>query len=135
MIKKTITYEDYLGNTRTEDFYFNLSQTELQNMQMSEEGGLDKKLDKMIQAKDNKDIYNSFVEIVLASYGELSPDGRYHLKEDDNGNKLYKKFMQSPAYDALMDDICQNTETISEFCNGIMPKKKAEPKDHQQPAR
>ena len=25
MLKKTITYEDYLGNVRTEDFYFNFS--------------------------------------------------------------------------------------------------------------
>lgn len=122
MLKKTITYEDYFGNTRTEDFYFNLSKSELQNMQMSVEGGFSAYLEKMMNAANNTDIYNTFVEIVLAAYGELSPDGRYHLKEDEEGHKLYKKFKQSPAYDVLMDEICQNEQTVAEFCNGIIPK-------------
>lgn len=29
MLKKTITYNDYNGNERTEDLYFNLSQAEV----------------------------------------------------------------------------------------------------------
>ena len=32
MLKKTITYTDYNGNSRTEDFYFNLTKTELMKM-------------------------------------------------------------------------------------------------------
>ena len=122
MLKKTITYEDYFGNTRTEDFYFNLSKSELQNMQMSVEGGFSAYLEKMMNAANNKEIYNTFVDVVLKSYGELSPDGRFHIKEDDDGHKLYKRFRQSPAYDALMDEICQNDTTIAEFCKGILPK-------------
>ena len=122
MIKKTITYVDYLGTTRTEDFYFNLSKKELTDMQMSVDGGYDKILSKMMAAANNSEIYNTFVNVVLQAYGELSPDGRYHLKEDENEHKLYKKFMQSPAYDALMDEICQNETTIAEFCKGILPK-------------
>lgn len=135
MIKKTITYEDYLGTVRTEDFYFNFSKTELSDMQMSVEGGLNVQLEQMIKAKDNKEVYNKFVDIVLNSYGELSPDGRYHIKEDENGNKLYKKFKQSPAYDALMDEICKDEASIAEFCNGIIPKQVREPQDHLQPVQ
>ena len=122
MIKKTVTYVDYLGTTRTEDLYFNLSKSELSDMQMSVDGGLHAKLDQMIKAVNNKEIYRTFVDIVLAAYGELSPDGRFHIKEDEDGHKLYKRFKQSPAYDALMDEICQNEQTIAEFCNGIIPK-------------
>lgn len=135
MLKKTITYEDYLGNTRTEDFYFNLSKTELQDLQMSVEGGLDKRLEKMIAAKNNVDVYKAFVDVVLMSYGELSEDGKFHLKEDENGHKLWKKFKQSPAYDVLMDEICQSTETVAAFCKGIVPHQKAkiEPQDHKKP--
>lgn len=135
MIKKTITYEDYLGTVRTEDFYFNFSKTELSDMQMSVEGGLNVQLEQMIKAKDNKEVYNKFVDIVLNSYGELSPDGRYHIKEDENGNKLYKKFKQSPAYDALMDEICKDEASIAEFCNGIIPKQVQQPQDHLQPVQ
>lgn len=136
MLKKTITYEDYLGNTRTEDFYFNLSKSELSKMQMSVDGGLNKKLEQIINAGDSKEIYNNFVEIVDAAYGELSPDGKFHIKEDENGYPLYKRFKQSPAYDALMDEICQSTETVAEFCNGIIPKSVKEngPQDHKAPA-
>lgn len=122
MLKKTITYEDYLGTVRTEDFYFHLSKQELSAMQMSVDGGFNAYLEKMMNAVNNKEIYHTFVEVVLAAYGELSDDGRYHMKEDKDGNKLYKKFMQSPAYDVLMDEICQNESTIAEFCKGIMPK-------------
>lgn len=132
MLKKTITYTDYLGTTRTEDLYFNLSRSELSDMQMSVDGGLDKWLDKIMKGKSNREIYNTFVEIVDKAYGELSPDGKYHLKEDEEGHKLYKKFKQSPAYDALMDDICQNESTIAEFCKGILPKSLPTPTDHQQ---
>ena len=121
MLKKTITYIDYLDNTRTEDFYFNLSKSELSDMQMSVDGGFNVQLEKMMNAANNKEIYSTFVDVVLQAYGELSPDGRYHIKEDENGNKLYKKFKQSPAYDALMDEICQNETTIAEFCKGILP--------------
>lgn len=132
MLKKTITYTDYLGTTRVEDKYFNLSKTELSDMQMSVDGGLDKWLDKIMKGKSNREIYNTFVEIVDKAYGELSPDGKYHLKEDEEGRKLYKKFKQSPAYDALMDDICQNESTIAEFCKGILPKNLPAPEDHKQ---
>lgn len=122
MLKKTVTYTDYLGTVRKEDLYFNLSKTELSDMQMSVDGGYNLQLQKIMDGANNKEIYNNFVNIVLQAYGELSPDGKYHIKEDEEGHKLYKKFKQSPAYDALMDEICQNESTIAEFCKGILPK-------------
>ena len=139
MLKKTVTYVDYLGTTRTEDLYFNFSKTELQDMQMSVEGGYNVQLEKIMNAKDTKEIYKHFVDLVLAAYGELSPDGRYHIKEDAEGHKLWKKFKQSPAYDALMDEICQSETTIAEFCNAIIPKnldggkEPNKPQDHLKP--
>ena len=133
MLKKTITYEDYFGTTRTEDFYFNLSQTELSDMQMSVDGGFNNKLDQMIKASDSREIYNTFVDIVLAAYGEVSPDGKYFIKKDENGNRLSDKFRQSLAYDALMDEISKSEATIAEFCNGIIPKKIKEASQQQKP--
>lgn len=40
MLKKTITYTDYNGNERKEDFYFNLNKAEIMRMEMSTRGGL-----------------------------------------------------------------------------------------------
>jgi len=135
MLKKTITYEDFLGTVRTEDLYFNLTKSELSDMQMSVDGGLKNKLDQMIKAKDNKEVYKAFVEIVLAAYGELSPDGKYHLKKDAEGHRLADKWKQSASYDVLMDEICRSESTIAEFCNAIIPKipKEVELQDHQPP--
>lgn len=140
MLKKTITYEDYFGTKRTEDFYFHFSKAELNDMQMSVEGGFSAKLEKMVAASNNKEVYNTFVEIVLAAYGEVSDDGRYFIKKDENGHRLADKFRQSPAYEVLMDEICANNKTIADFCNAIMPKglpegqaSKVAPQDHKRP--
>ena len=122
MFKKTITYTDFLGTNRTEDLYFNLTKSELTDMQMSVDGGLQAKLYKMVKAVNNREIYKAFTEIVAAAYGELTPDGKYHVKVDENGHRLFDKFKQSLAYDALMDEICKDENTIAEFCNGIIPK-------------
>lgn len=121
MLKKTITYTDYLGTQRTEDLYFNLTKMDLSDMQMSVDGGFKAKLEKIINGVDNREIYKTFTEIVLAAYGELSPDGKYHVKIDENGHKLCDKFRQSLAYEALMDEICKDEQTIADFCNGIVP--------------
>lgn len=143
MLKKTIKYEDYLGNVRTEDFYFNLSKMELADMQMAVEGGFNVFLEKMVNADNKKEVYNAFIEIVLASYGEVSDDGRYFIKKDKDGNKLSEKFRQSPAYEILMDEITENTATIADFCKAVMPKSildaanandgKFVPQDHKKP--
>lgn len=41
MIKKTISYTDYDGVDRKEDFYFNISKSELTKMNANVEGGLE----------------------------------------------------------------------------------------------
>ena len=35
MLKRTMTYTDYNGLSRTEDFYFNLTQAEVTEMELS----------------------------------------------------------------------------------------------------
>ena len=39
MLKKTVTYTDYNGVERTEDFYFNLTKAEITEMELSTAGG------------------------------------------------------------------------------------------------
>ena len=52
MIKKTVTYTDYNGLERTENFYFNLSKAEVLEMEMSTAGGMAESIQKIIDAKD-----------------------------------------------------------------------------------
>ena len=51
MLKRTITYPDYNGGTRTEDFYFNLTQAEITEMELSVDGGLVEMINRIVAAR------------------------------------------------------------------------------------
>ena len=74
MLKKTITYTDYNGITRTEDFYFNLTKAEIMEMQLSTNGGLDVMIKKIIDSQDAPSIIKIFKELILKAYGQKSDD-------------------------------------------------------------
>ena len=52
MLKKTITYKDYNGVERTEDFWFNLNETEITEMELGVHGGYTAMVNKIIATKD-----------------------------------------------------------------------------------
>lgn len=127
MLKKTITYTDYNGVQHTEDYYFNLTKAELADMQMSEREGFDQKLKNIIEAKDNKSIYETFKYFIHKSYGEKSIDGKRFMKTDPvTGAPLYIAFMETEAYSELVFELIQSDETMAAFINGIMPKEISE---------
>lgn len=117
MLKKTITYTDYDGNNRTEDFYFNLSKAEATEMEMSTEGGLSTTLRKIIADKDAKRIIESFKDLILKAYGEKSSDGKRFIKNDE----LREAFSQTEAYSELFMELATNAESAAAFVNGILP--------------
>lgn len=124
MFKKTISYVDYDGVERKEDFYFNLSKGELLEMELGVEGGMKKMLLKIIEEQDNKKIFSVFKNIVLKSYGEKSPDGKRFIKSDD----ISTAFSQTEAYSELMMDLCTEADSATAFINGIIPKVSQEDK-------
>ena len=76
MLKKTITYNDYNGTQRTEDFYFNLSKAEIMEMEMGTTGGLAEMIQRIVAAQDAPAIIKVFKDLVLKAYGEKSADGK-----------------------------------------------------------
>lgn len=118
MIKKTRTYTDYNGNERTEDFYFNLSKAELMEMELSTEGGLEKKLNKIIASKDSKKIVETFKDIIVRSYGVISDDGRRFIKSKE----LAEEFTQTEVYSELFMELASDADEAAKFINGIVPK-------------
>lgn len=117
MLKKTITYVDYNGTQRTEDFYFNLTKAEVAEMEMSVEGGFSKMLEEIVASKDNVRIVNLFKQMVLKSYGEKSADGRRFVKSPD----ISEAFAQTEAYSEIFMELALNEEAAAAFVNGIMP--------------
>lgn len=118
MLKKTITYTDYNGVERTEDFYFNLTKAEIMEMEMTTVGGMAEAITQIINAKDIPAIINVFKDIVLKSYGEKSPDGKRFIKSDE----ITTAFAQTEAYSQLFMELATDADAAAEFVNGITPK-------------
>lgn len=118
MYTKKITYTDYDGNKRTEELHFNLTKPEVIELQLSTEGGLDKFINKVVEAKDMKNLVALFKQLIQMSYGEKSEDGRRFIKNKE----ITDSFMQTEAYSELFMLLATNDEAAAEFFNGIMPK-------------
>ena len=117
MLQKTVTYVDYNGVERTEDFYFNLSKAEVTEMELSVEGGFSKMLEEIVKSNDNVRIIELFKEMVLKAYGEKSADGRRFIKSKE----LSEAFSQTEAYSEIFMELALDEKAAAAFVNGIMP--------------
>lgn len=121
MLKKTITYTDYDGMERTEDFWFNLSKTELTKLDAELTGGVLGVLRKIIDKKDRKALVDFIETLILRSYGEKTLDGKRFVKTPE----MAEEFMQTPAYDELFMRILSDTDSQTSFINGVIPQSMA----------
>lgn len=121
MLKKTITYTDYNGTERTEDFYFNLSEAEITEMEMSTTGGFADMIQRIVNAQDIPSIIKIFKDLLLKSYGEKSPDGKRFMKSEE----LSTAFSQTEAYSILFMELATDADAAASFVNGIVPNKVA----------
>ena len=117
MLKKTITYTDYNGVERTEDFRFNLSKAELAEMEMSTSGGLTEMIERIVAAQDAPSIIKIFKDLILKAYGEKSPDGKRFITSEE----LSTAFSQTEAYSQLFMELASNPDEAAKFINGIIP--------------
>lgn len=118
MIKKHITYTDYNGVERTEDFFFNLTKPEIIELELGVTGGLSEMLQKIINTKDIAQLMRFFKKIVLMSYGEKSPDGKRFVKSEE----ISKAFSETEAYTQIYMELVSDSEKAAEFVHGIVPK-------------
>lgn len=127
MIKKTITYTDYNGVERIEDFFFNLTEAELVEWEYSVSGGLVVTLRRIINEKDQVKLIEYFKKLVLKSYGVKSDDGRRFIKSQE----LSEEFSQTEAYVQIFMELAMDADAAAAFVNGITPKRL---EDHLAPA-
>lgn len=121
MITKKVKYIDYDGNEREEEFCFNLTKAELAEMELSTEGGLEKTIKSIVEAKDGPRIMKLFKDILLKSYGEKSLDGRRFAKVDEDGRPLSNKFVQTEAYSQIFMELVTDADAAAAFINGVIP--------------
>ena len=118
MYKKTITYTDYNGVERTEDFYFNLSKAELMEMELSHPGGFEAWIQRIIKADDTQTLVEVFRDIIGKAYGEKDETGRRFIKSPE----MTKAFMETEAYSELYVELITNEGAAAQFINSIVPK-------------
>lgn len=118
MYKKTVTYEDYNGNTRTESFYFNFSKAELITMEASKPGGYSSYLNRITEEQDIGKLVGIFKELLLGSYGEKSEDGRRFIKSKE----LTDAFEQNPAFSEIYMELATDSVAAAEFVKKVLPK-------------
>ena len=117
MLKKTITYTDYNGKERTEDFYFNLTKAEIMEMELGTTGGLSEMIQRIVSAQDAPAIIKIFKDLILKAYGEKSADGKYFRKS----REISEAFAQTEAYSILFMVLATDADAAAKFINGIVP--------------
>lgn len=118
MLKKTIEYVDYNGNTQKEDFYFNLTKAELTELEVSVDGGLSAMMERIIKEEDHREIVKIFKDFILKAYGVKSEDGRRFIKTQE----LRDEFSQTEAYSVLFMELATDAEAAAAFINSFAPQ-------------
>ena len=124
MLKKTVTYEDWNGRTRTEDFYFNLTRTECAELEYGLVPGksLSDSFQIFVESNDIAEIIKAMKEVVLKAYGVKSEDGRRFMKNDE----IRTAFLESPVFDEIYMELATDSDKAADFLVNIMPKEAVE---------
>jgi len=127
MYKKSLTYETFDGVQVTEVFRFNFTAAELTDMELNMPGGMQKYINDIIEAKDNREMVRLFKELLIKSYGIISDDGRRFIKND----QIREEFQQTNAYSELFMLFATDEKEASKFINEILPKNLVEQAEKQ----
>ena len=130
MIKKTITYVDYNGTERKEDFYFNLTKAEIMEMEMSIKGGLAEMINRIVAAQDQPAIIKIFKDLIIKAYGVKSADGKRFMKSQE----ITDEFVQTEAFSQLFMELATDADAAGKFVNGIVPADMAQQMNKNIPA-
>lgn len=126
MLAKTITYNDYDNNERTETLYFNMNKMELTEFAADLPDDVFKNVSGVKSIQDvakvankmgSRGIIKFIKELVLRSYGVKSEDGRRFIKSKE----LSEEFSQTIAYDMFMSELMSDDKAASNFVNGLIP--------------
>lgn len=118
MLKRSITYETFDGETVTEEFYFNMTKPELMEMASQGAESFQELTKKVIETQDRAQMIEQFKAFILMSYGEKSEDGRRFVKSEE----ISKAFTQTAAYPVLFMELATDADSAVAFITGIMPQ-------------
>ena len=118
MYKDRRTYTDFNGTERTEDFYFNLTEAELTEMELSVNGGLNQLIEQIVATQDGAKIITIFKDLICKAYGVKTLDGKGFKKSKE----ILEDYTCTQAFSDLYMELATNEEAATAFVNGITPK-------------
>lgn len=117
MFSDKITYEDFNGNSVTEEVFFNISKMEALELENEYPGGFAAHLQEIVDSEDNKRIFEAFKDLVKRTYGVKSEDGKRFIKSEEE----FFNFQNSPVYDEFMMKLISDDNYALDFILGAMP--------------
>lgn len=130
MIKKTINFDDLNGNPATTDAYFNLTKFDIAKLDVEYEDvkfidengetltGTQAVIKDIIANPSGKKILAFIENLIQKSYGKRVDDVEFRKSPE-----ILASFMATDAYSELILSFVNNTEELTKFINGIIPKK------------
>lgn len=119
MIKKTISYHDFEGDERTDDFYFSLNEVQFARINRMFPGGLQEYTEKIAKDKNADEMFRVIDILVSEAYGERQ--GNNFVKVTPSGQKLSDFFTNTEAYDNLLMELVKDDRALINFLAGCLP--------------
>lgn len=117
MIKETLTYKDFNGEERTDDFYFHMNALEWLRID-KKYGGIQEYVRRAVKDNDEYAILNMLEDLIKSSYGEKSLDATRFVKSPE----LVEKFTQTEAYSDMLIGFFTDTQKGIDFFNRLIPE-------------
>jgi hypothetical protein len=121
MLTQVYEYKDYLGRERKSTVRFNFDESELAEMALSDEGGMDEWIDQIINSSSLQEIVKIVKNIILRAYGERTEDGRFIKEDPETGAPLSRKFKSSAVFPLVFMDVCFDSQKAAAFISGCIP--------------
>lgn len=127
MLKETLTYTDFNGTKRTEDFFFHITEKEALTINAKFGGDLETYVTNLSVDQDPERMIEFIDFMLLTSYGRKSADGRRFEKSE----QIKMEFEQSVAYSDLFMKFLQNPEFAANFGAGLVEGSRGDRSDQK----
>lgn len=121
MFKQNITYTDFNGIERKEDFHFHLSLPEVTRIEAKIGKPIGEHTKELAEGGDMNALLGFLEEIILNSYGKKTSDGRSFHKSKE----LRDEFEHSQAYAELFEQLITTPDLSRKFGEGVADNGKA----------
>lgn len=128
MFSREFEYTGYDGKPKKDTYWFNLSEAELYEIDLSSIRGFTGEMNKLLKEERTKEIVEAFKGVILMSVGTISADGRKFLKNEE----IREDFYRSKAYSQLFVELVSSGEKLAEFLKCAIPEEVRESMENRE---